>query len=169
MQSPGYCVTRFISCLTDDFSRKSTSTDAKRLMKILRVSRMEFLNLRMHIENNVCTRLTNYFSALERVICCLGNKHKNNTQVKAETVHHESTYIILFLTRHTESINDDKNDGLYTSSPCLTRSVFVLLMTLQSITDDVTITRQLWCDHVNSDSLLARYRFYSRRWCRPVV
>ena len=71
------------------------------------------------------------------------NKHKNNTRVNAEKVRHESTYIILFLTRHTESINDDKNDDLYTSSPCLTCSVFVLRMTPQSIADDVTITKQL--------------------------
>ena len=37
-----------------------------------------------------------------------GNKHQNNTRVCPETVHHESTYIILFLTGHNESINDDK-------------------------------------------------------------
>ena len=37
-----------------------------------------------------------------------GNEHKNNTRVSAETVRHESTYIILFLTRHNESINDAK-------------------------------------------------------------
>ena len=80
-----------------------------------------------------------------------GNKYQNNTWVSTETVRHESTYIILFLTRHNESVNDYKNDELYTSSPCLTRSVFVLLMTSQSIADDVTMTRQLWCDHVNSD------------------
>ena len=80
-----------------------------------------------------------------------GNKHQNNTLVSAETVHHESTYNVLFLTWHTESINDDKNDDLYTSSPCLTCSVFVLLMTSQSIAYDITMTRQLWCDHVNSD------------------
>ena len=79
------------------------------------------------------------------------NKYQNNTGVSAETVRHESTYIILFLTRHDESINDYKNDKLYTSFPCLTRSVFVLLMTSQSIADDVTITRQLWCDQVNND------------------
>ena len=64
---------------------------------------------------------------------------------------HESTYIILFLARHNEFINDDKNDNLYTSSPCLARSVFVLLVTSQSIADDVTMTRQLWRDHVNND------------------
>ena len=48
-------------------------------------------------------------------------------------------------------MNDDKNDDIYTSSPCLTHSVFVLLMTSQSIDDDVTITKQLWRDHVNND------------------
>ena len=37
-----------------------------------------------------------------------GNKYQNNTRVSAETVRHESTYIILFLTRHKVSINDDK-------------------------------------------------------------
>ena len=80
-----------------------------------------------------------------------GNKYQNNTRVTAETVRHESAYIFLFLTRHNESINDYKNDELYTSSPCRTRSVFVYLMTSQPIADDVTMTRQLWCDHVNSD------------------
>ena len=35
-----------------------------------------------------------------------GNKYQNNTRVSAETVRHESTYIILFLTRHNESINE---------------------------------------------------------------
>ena len=79
------------------------------------------------------------------------NKHKNNTRVSAETVRYLSTYIILFLTRHNESIIDDKYDDLYASSPCLTRSVYVSLMTSQSIADDVTMTRQLWRDHVNSD------------------
>ena len=45
-----------------------------------------------------------------------GNKYQNNTRVSAETVRHESTYIILFLSRHNESINDDKNDNLFTLS-----------------------------------------------------
>ena len=72
-----------------------------------------------------------------------GNKYQNNTRLIAETVRHEGTCIISFLTRHNESINDYKNDELYTSSPCLTRSVFVLLMTSKSIADDVTKTRQL--------------------------
>ena len=38
-----------------------------------------------------------------------GNKYKNNTRVSAETVRHESTYIILFLIRQNKSINEDKN------------------------------------------------------------
>ena len=37
-----------------------------------------------------------------------GNLHQNNTWLSTETVCHESTYIILFLTWHTESINDDR-------------------------------------------------------------
>ena len=45
-----------------------------------------------------------------------GNKHQNNTRVSALTVPRESTYIILFLTRHKESINDDKNDDLHAST-----------------------------------------------------
>ena len=44
-------------------------------------------------------------------------EYQNNTRVSAETVRHESTYIILFLTRHNESINDYKNDELCISSP----------------------------------------------------
>ena len=112
-----------------------------------------------YIENNVCTRVTNCFSAHERVILVYipelrsneGNKYQNYTWVSTETVRHENTYIILFLTWHTESINDDKNDDLYTSAPCLTGLVFILPMTSQSIANDVTMTRQLWHDHVNSD------------------
>ena len=73
-----------------------------------------------------------------------GNKHQNTTQVSAETVRHDSTYIVLFLTRHNESIYEDKNDDLCTLSPCPTLSFFVLLMTSQSVADDVTMTRQLW-------------------------
>ena len=69
---------------------------------------------------------------------------KKNTRVSAETVRHESTYIILFLTWPNESINYDENDDLHPLSPCPTLSRFVLLMTSQSIADDVTMTRQLW-------------------------
>ena len=88
-----------------------------------------------NIENNACSRVNNGFSAHERVFLVFisrvakqrGNYYQNNTRVSAETVRHESTYIIWFLTRHNESINDFENDELYTSSPCLTRSVFVLM------------------------------------------
>ena len=106
------------------------------------------------IENNACTQVTNCFSAHERVIFFsrvalqFGKEAQNNTRVSTETVRDESTYIILFLTRHNVSINDDKNNDVYTSSPFLTRSVFVPLMTSQSIADDVTIPRQLWYDAI---------------------
>ena len=106
------------------------------------------------IENNVCARVTNCFSSHGRVILLRrnsGNKHQNNTRVSVGIVRHESTCIILFHTRHNESINDDKNDDLYSSSPCLTRSILILLMTSQPIADDVTMTRQLWRDHANND------------------
>ena len=73
-----------------------------------------------------------------------------NTRVSTETIRHESTYIVLFLTWYG-SLNDDKNDDLYTSSPCLTRPVFVLLMTSQLLANNVTMARQLWRDRVNSD------------------
>ena len=80
-----------------------------------------------------------------------GNKHQNNTRVSTETVRHESTYIILFLTRHNDDKNNDKSVDLHTSTQYFTRKVYVLLMTSQSIADDVTITTQLWRDHVNND------------------
>ena len=89
-----------------------------------------------------------------------GNKHHNNTRVSAEIVRHENKYIILFLTLHNDDINDDKNNDLHTSNPYLTRWVYVLLMTSQSIVDDVTITRQLWRNHVNSDIELVKHRFF---------
>ena len=71
-------------------------------------------------------------SALTRVLFwCLfpelrsneGNKHQNNTRVSAETVHHESTYIILFLTRHNESLNDDKTT-IFTHRPRVSLAQF---------------------------------------------
>ena len=72
-----------------------------------------------------------------------GYKYQNNMQVSTETARHDGTYIILFLIWHNESINEDKNDDLYTSFPCLTCSILALLMTSQSTADDVTMTRQL--------------------------
>ena len=88
-----------------------------------------------------------YFCLFPKFWSNKGNKNKNNTRVSAKTVRHESTNIILFLTRHNESTDDDKNDELYISSPCLTHFVFVLLIT----SDDVTMTWQLWHDHKSSD------------------
>ena len=103
----------------------------------------------------------------------VGNKHQINTRLSAETVRPESAYIIVFLTWHNESIHDDENDNLYTSFPCLTCSVVVLLTTSQSIADDVTMSRLLWRDPVNSASSLVRYPVYSRRYsgrsCKNVM
>ena len=65
------------------------------------------------------------FYALTRgLFCCLspelrrneGNKHQNNTRMCASTFRHKSTYIILFLTRHNESINDAKT-RIFTHNP----------------------------------------------------
>ena len=58
--------------------------------------------------------------------------------VRKQFVRYESTYIFLFLTRHDLSTNDDKNDDFHTSSLFLTRSFYVLVMTSQSVFDDVT-------------------------------
>ena len=87
-------------------------------------------------------------ATMEKVILAF-IKHQSNTRVSSLQFVTGVTYIILFLAQHNESINYDKNDDLHTSTPCLTRSVYILLMTSQLIADDVTMTRQLWRDHVN--------------------
>ena len=46
---------------------------------------------------------------------------------------------------------DAKDENLHASSPCLPRSLYVLLMTSQSVGDDVIMKRQLWREHVTSD------------------
>ena len=40
----------------------------------------------------------------------VAQQHQNNTRVSTWSVRHKSIYIILFLTWHNESINDDKSD-----------------------------------------------------------
>ena len=67
------------------------------------------------VEDNVCTPVTNCFSAHETVISVFIDKHQNNTWVSTETVRHESTSIILFLIRYDESTNDDKT--IFTHRP----------------------------------------------------
>ena len=102
------------------------------------------------IENNVCTRVANCFSAHKRVILVFINKHQNNTRVSPETVRHESTYIILFLTRHHESTNDNKSaKGAYTWSSPVCRSMcegseyMNLSVTKRKIILNVTISKLL--------------------------
>ena len=99
------------------------------------------------------------------------NKHQNNTCVSAETVRLLSTYIILFLIWHNKSINDDKNDNLYKSSPCFTHSVFVLLTRSRSIADDVK-----WPDNCEAitlivifNSILLMVRFTAGRVRRNIL
>ena len=67
-----------------------------------------------------------------------GNEQQNNDFVRTWSVCLDNTYIILFLTWLDESINAITNDDLYISTPCLTHLVYVLLMTSQSIADDIT-------------------------------
>ena len=52
-----------------------------------------------------------------------GNKNQNNPRVIAETVRHESTYIILFLTRYNESINDNATT-IFTHRPRVSLTQF---------------------------------------------
>ena len=89
------------------------------------------------IWNNVRSRAVNCLCAHKKTILVFINKHQNNTQVSAYTVFHDATYLVsLTFTQHNESINDNKNDDLHTLTPCLIRSVYVLLMTSQSIACD---------------------------------
>ena len=123
--------------------------------------------------NNVCTLLQwrtvsaitigLFWCLFPKLGCNEGNKHQNNTLVSAWTVCHEYTHYLIF-TQHNKSVNDDKIDDLHTSSPCLSRSVYILLMTSQSIADDIKITKHFWHEQVKSGIQLVRYRFYSRRY-----
>ena len=106
-----------------------------------------------YIENNVLEWRT--VSGLTRgLLWCLfpglrsneGNKHHNNTRVSAETVRHESTYFILFLTRHNDSINDDEMT-IFTHRPPVS-------LVFRS-TDDVAI--DYWWHH-NAQTIVTRSR-----------
>ena len=52
-----------------------------------------------------------------------GNKYQDNTRVSTKTVRHESSYIILFLTRHNESINEYKTTS-FTHRPRVSLTLF---------------------------------------------
>ena len=121
--------------------------------------------------------MTKYFSTHERVILVfisiVASRSEVNTTIILEWAQKQFVTrvhtLFFFLIPHNGSMDDDKNNDLYTPGPCFTRSVFVLLMMSQSIVDDVIISRQMWRDHVNSDISLVRYRFHSRRYSRPIV
>ena len=92
-----------------------------------------------------------------------GNKHENDTRVSAETVRHESTYLIVFHTRHNDSINDDKTT-IFTPRTHVSHARFLFcwwrhnlfLMTLQwtHICDAITwlvMSNSLDIDFINGD------------------
>ena len=100
------------------------------------------------MNNGLGYRTVYTFAAV--LFCCLfsrvtklqGKKHQNCT-VSTETIHHESTYIIVFLTRHNGPQNDDEKTPYVSHSLCL-RSA-----------DDVTSFTHcivgLLCGHVKSN------------------
>ena len=95
-----------------------------------------------------------------------------NTKITLEWAHKQFVTRVHKLCYLLHDITNPKitlKTRIFTSSPCLTRSLYTLLMTSQSIDDDVTMTRQLRREHVTSDIWLVRYRFYSRRYSRPVL
>ena len=83
------------------------------------------------MENNVCTRVTNFSSLTKGIFWGIfpelrsneGNKHQNNTRVSTETVRHKCIYIILFLKCHSVSINDDKTT-IFTHGPRVSNARF---------------------------------------------
>ena len=71
-------------------------------------------------------------------------------------VRHELHTFFLVPTRQSESKNDDKTDNFYTSTPCLIRSVYILVMTSQwpNICDAITwiiISNPLDIDFLHGD------------------
>ena len=133
--TPGPCVTNTKRFLIKSFKQKAWLwlADAKTCIKALGVTvcciKCCWTYYHYHLYN-VCTRVADCFSTHKRVILVF---------ISWVAKQLKSAYIILFLTWH----NKDKNDDLLTSTPFLTRWVYVLLMSSQSIIDDVTITRQL--------------------------
>ena len=93
-----------------------------------------------------------------------GNEYQNNTRVSAETIRHESTYIILFLTRHNVSINEYKTTS-FTHRPRVSLARFSfccwrhnrLLMTSQwpGNCDEITwimLSNSLDIDYIHGDT-----------------
>ena len=117
--------------------------------------RNENKNIYKQIENNASTRVTNCFSAQERVILVFINtKKKKNIRVSKKTVRHESTYNILFLTRHNESINVEK-------TTILTPRPRVSLARYHSA-DDITIDCW-WCHNDQTIVAWSRELWYLTR------
>ena len=102
------------------------------------------------ISNNVGTRMANCFCAYERDIlvfisqvAILAKQRAKWTpkQHSSQWLSYSSSreYIHYFISCTTwKSVNCDENDDVHTSTPCITRSVYVLLVKPQSNADDVT-------------------------------
>ena len=71
---------------------------------------------------------------------CAATK-KINTTITLEWAHKQIVMRVFYFLYDNGAINDDKNNGLHTTTPRLTRSVYIQLMTSQSIADSVTMTR----------------------------
>ena len=95
----------------------------------------------------VWTRVVNCLCA-QRLFWCSAPSCKAtkeiNCKITLESAHkkivtrvHTSFYFL-----HNESINDDKNDDLHTSTPCLTRSFYVLLLMTSKWPDNYV--RSMW-------------------------
>ena len=95
-----------------------------------------------------------------------GNKHQNNTHVGAKTVCHEGTNIILFLTRHDESMNDGKMT-IFTHRPHVSLAQFPFCWWRHK---QLLKTSQ-WPDSWDAITWIAisNYRSYSQQYSRPVV
>ena len=103
----------------------------------------------MERENNVwCTPVANCLCAHDILLWEIDNKITLSERINYSS----QEYIHYFISYTAYRIHKWRwNDDIHTSFPCLSRSLYVLLITSQSIGDDVTMTRQLWRDYVISN------------------
>ena len=103
-----------------------------------------------------------------------GNKYQNNARVSAETVRHESTYIILFFIRQNESINNYEKTTSFTHRPHVSLARFSfcwwhrsrLLMTSQWLDNCDAIT---WIVISNSLDIDFIHGDIHGRSCKKVI
>ena len=129
------------------------------------------INTQSHFLRRMYEKLTYFCRESEILVSMLRFFMSSDVLLKSDGGTQQNMHFNVFVivTRHNESIYDDKMEDRHTSAPCLTRSTYILLMASQSIADDATMTRQLWLDNTNNIILLVRCWFHSRRYSRPVV